>query len=138
MENVEQLAAAWVEYMKRRDPATGDLRDVESHDLLDEDDAATALVSLEFSDPATAFEVVDRILTSSSDPWILANLGAGPIETLLVNGGAGALEKVRQLRENHVGMIEVARNVYTSSLSKEATTLITKIASGRFDARPAR
>lgn len=75
-----EIAEAWIACTRRcRHP------DGQSH-VRDDDPAWWAVdtvTDLEFTDPVRALEVAFVVTRQSSDGWVLENLGAGPLETLL-------------------------------------------------------
>jgi hypothetical protein len=84
-QNWNEIASEWIDYTIRRHPQTGDLKDIAVSDLCGKDDAAQKLLGLVVDDPGSAFEVIDSILSQTSDPWVLENLGAALWKNYLRN-----------------------------------------------------
>jgi hypothetical protein len=79
------LAAAWIQFQRL---ATGS---VEQGQLLWAHERLDDMCS---SEPAAAWNVIQEIIALDHSDEILANIGAGPFEDLLVNHGALLIDKV--------------------------------------------
>ncbi|HEU0097573.1 MAG TPA: hypothetical protein VFQ67_02250 [Allosphingosinicella sp.] len=123
-EDLQDLASRWIEYTARHDPATGDLRDIPATDLGDKDEAAQRLLDLLFDDPRAACQVVEHILDQTRDPWILENVGAGPLETLMSGAEAAILAWVESLPSKHANAEEALRHVWTGGLPPQAQDVL--------------
>ncbi len=78
----EDIASGWIAfYLRCGRPTTA-----EGAQVHDEDPnwrAVHAVSDLRFADPARTLDIVFRIARTSSDDWVLENLGAGPLEDLI-------------------------------------------------------
>jgi hypothetical protein len=78
------LARAWIEFIATLNPDSGSISEPEYAALAcDEDWAVDLLSRYAESDPEGAYQVILEIVSISQDPWILTNIGAGPLETIL-------------------------------------------------------
>jgi hypothetical protein len=91
-ENVDEIASNWVAYTIRCNPQTGDLRDVAPLDRDSFNDAALKLGRVMRRDLDESLLVIESMLRQSSDPWVLENMGAGPLEDLLSTDDSAVLE----------------------------------------------
>ena len=83
--DISKIADAWVKFVRRTNPMTGDLSKDEYNKLSDGSDwAVDELMDMSYDDAGKALDVIYEI-SKYEDPWVLENLGAGPLETLLSN-----------------------------------------------------
>jgi hypothetical protein len=128
-QNRNEIASQWIAYVIRRHPRTGDLKDVPVSDLSGKDDAAQKLLDLVVNDPADAFEVIESILSQTSDPWVLENLGAGPLEELLSSGDEAAVRSMEELSKKYSNTIDALKSMWTQDFPPRARTSVEKILS---------
>ena len=76
-----EIAAAWISWTERLDPGKPGNPSPSAEE--EGDWGEQALLDLVIEDPLRALEIVFLIARSSGDEWLLSNLGAGPIESLL-------------------------------------------------------
>lgn len=70
-------------------------------------------------EPELAWETILRIFNLSSDPEILANLAAGPLEDILHNHGHEFIERFEIYTRQNPSFVPVARGVWISGAPKE-------------------
>jgi len=126
-DDFQDLASRWIEYTVRHDPATGDLRNVPMTDLGETDEAAQKLLDLLFDDPRAARQVVEHILDQTRDPWVLENVGAGPLEDLLACADAEILAWVKDLPLRHDNAKEALKHVWTGRLPPHAKDVLRQV-----------
>lgn len=110
-----EVAEAWIDYTNRVRPVDG------QHIARDEDPAwwaIDAVMDLELSDPMRALEIAFAIARKSSDEWVLENLGAGPLETLLYRDPT-FFDAVRIEAASSINLLEALKSVWTSSMPAE-------------------
>src|ERR1700753_3728886 len=96
LENIDEIASDWIVYTMRCNPKTGNLRDVAPPGR---DEFAGAVI--EFGriighDVDASIQVIESILKQTSDPWVLENLGAGPLEDLLASGDPAVITFIEE------------------------------------------
>lgn len=76
------IAQSWTAHYTRNGPPQSE-QDIGIHP--DDPDfwATETLMDLQFDDPVRALEIVFLIARDADDDWVLENLGAGPLESLL-------------------------------------------------------
>jgi hypothetical protein len=126
-ENLKELASRWIEYTARRHPEIGDFRDIPVSDLQGKDDAALKLIDLILSEPSAAFQVIDSILEQTSDPWVLTNLGAGPLEELLASGDQMAIRSVKELAARHSNARTALGGMWMQDFPQDARMAVEQI-----------
>jgi hypothetical protein len=122
-DDLAQMAADWIAYTARHHPKTGDMRDVLEGGLNSEDHPEQVLISLLVADPRTALKFIEHILCQTTDPWILENVGAGPLEDLLVGGDPSIISSIEAFPSRYPHAREALSHVWTKDLpeqSKEA------------------
>jgi hypothetical protein len=77
------LADLWISYTLDRRPPEEKWPAGDQDELTSELAATMALDELCGSTPERALQVIDTIAERSADPWVLENLGAGPLESLI-------------------------------------------------------
>ena len=130
-QNWNEIASKWIAYIIRRHPQTGDLKDISVSDLCGKDDAAQKLLDLVVNDPGAAFEVIDSILSQTSDPWVLENLGAGPLEELLSSGDETAICSVEELSKKYSNTVGALKNMWIQDFPPHARDSVEKMLSGK-------
>lgn len=85
----DEVAAAWMAWTARSNPGGPSKEDF--HDDVRREGGADwgeqALLEILCEEPIRALEIVFLIARSTDDDWLLCNLGAGPIESLLAHDG---------------------------------------------------
>jgi hypothetical protein len=130
-EKLATLADQWIAITIRRNRETGDLRDVPPSDMDQFNEPVHALIDLLMSNPDEAFHVVEHVLSKTSDPWVLANLGAGPLEDLLGTGDESAIARVKALAEKYPNAREALSHVWMSHFPPRSRDAVTNILEGR-------
>jgi hypothetical protein len=129
--NWNELAASWIDYHMRLHPGTGDLRRASVDELEGKDEASQQLIELLINDREAAIEVVASILSQTSEPWILENVGAGPLESLLRQGDPQTVRAIEQLVQRYPNAIEALRSVWTRSLPPNAKESLQRMLSAQ-------
>jgi len=94
-ETDEAIAIGWIDWAKRTNPETGDLReraDKNRARAADDDWASMRLIHIGFDDPGRALRIAIDICHRSDDEWVLCLVGCGPFEDALVGMGRLALD----------------------------------------------
>lgn len=126
--DIDQIVQEWVAYTAKLHPVTGEWRNLPRARLDKLDEPAQMLLDIVHSDSPTAFEFIAAVLEISDDEWVLANLGAGPIETLLYADPVGALERLRKLPSSP-RLASALRNVYGFDLPPSVERAVISMAS---------
>jgi len=108
--NRHALASAWVALQGATDDSA-----LQS----DSQWSAIQLNMMCIEDPEQAWRVVVEIFEFSSDPWVLENLGAGPVETLLSLHGQFALNALESYMSEKRAFLGVLAHVWRDALSPE-------------------
>lgn len=130
-EHLAALADAWIAATIRSNPKTGGLKAVPRSERSQLKEPVQTLIDLLMSNPDDAFRVAEFVLSRTSDPWVLANLGAGPLEDLLGTGDESAIARVNALAEKYPNAREALSNVWTSHFPPQSRDALAKILSGR-------
>src|SRR6185437_397294 len=81
-----EVAAAWIVCTARLNPEGAPSRQSDTqHFDLDDDWGVQALLEIVCEEPIRALEITFLISRMTDDSWLLCNLGAGPIESLLAH-----------------------------------------------------
>jgi hypothetical protein len=111
-----EIVDAWIDYTNRFRPVDGEY-------IARDDDPAwwaiDAVMELEFSNPMRALEIAFAIARKCSDEWVLENLGAGPLETLL-RWDPTLFDAIKIEAASSLNLLEALRSAWTSSMP-EAT-----------------
>jgi hypothetical protein len=129
-EDLAVLADEWIAVTVRRNRETGDLKDTPPLKMDKYNAPAHALIDLIMCDPNKAFHVVEHILSKTSDPWVLENLGAGPLEDLLQTGDEAAIARVNTLAEKYPNAREALSHVWLSHFPPQSRDAVSRILSG--------
>ena len=120
-----EVADAWIDYTNR-------VRPVDGQPIARDDDPAwwaiDAVMDLEFSNPTRALEIAFAIARKSSDEWVLENLGAGPLETLLCRDPT-FFDAVKIEVASSINLLEALRSVWTSSMPEETQAAVQRLTS---------
>lgn len=93
--------------------------------------AAVELNMLCLENPDEAWNVVKEVFESSEDPWVLENLGAGPLETLLSMHGDNTLQEVRIYSRQRPRFLKVLAHVWTHALPPDVAEQVASLTNGR-------
>jgi hypothetical protein len=77
------------------------------------------LLMMCISDPLNAWTAVKAVLAYDSSPDVTSNLGAGPIEDLLVNHGASLIEQIEFDASQSKPIQEALRSVWQGDIDQE-------------------
>lgn len=109
----DEIVDAWIDYTERCRPIDGQVT------TLPEDDPAwwaiDILMEFEFSNPLRALEIAFAIARKSSDEWVLENLGAGPLETLLGRDPT-FLDAIKLEAASSPGLFEALGSVWKNAM----------------------
>jgi len=78
-------------------------------------------------EPEEAWRLVVEISEVSADPWVLENLGAGPLETLLTLHGESTLKAVEAYASQRQEFLGVVAHVWPQALAPEVAKKLTAI-----------
>lgn len=115
-----EIAEAWIACTERCRPLDGQSR------VRDDDPAWWAIdtvMELEFRDPVRALEVAFVIARQSSDGWVLENLGAGPLETLLSRDPT-FLDAITIETASNPNLLEALCSVWKNEMPDETWSVI--------------
>ncbi len=133
IESVDRIATEWIKYTFEGRPAEGEAWADRFPKSESADGVASELSRVLREDPDTAQAIVDKILQKSSDPWILVNVGAGPVEHMLVDNYPPRIDAVRELALKHTTMKYVLENVWLDDASEETRLAVENIMAGFSD-----
>lgn len=102
-----EIADGWVRAYLRNSPASP-----AAHQR-----AQDRMIDLVAEQPEVALEAVSHIFDLTDDEWVLTNLGAGPIETLLGSSPRATLKLLAGHPRTQAVAISIS-NVWTSSLDQ--------------------
>jgi hypothetical protein len=128
-EPLAALADGWIAATIRSNPENGGLKAVPRSARSQLNEPVQAFIELRISNPDDAFQVVEHVLGKTSDPWVLANLGAGPLEDLLETGDASAIARVNTLAEKYPNAREALSHVWTSHFPPQSRDAVARILS---------
>jgi hypothetical protein len=126
-EDLAALADEWIAITVRRNHETGDLRNVPPSEMDQFNEPVHALIDLLISTPDKACRVVEHVLSKTSDPWVLANLGAGPLEDLLVDGEDDVITWVTALPQRFANAREALAHVWLGGLAPQSQAAVRKL-----------
>ncbi|WP_300578261.1 DUF6869 domain-containing protein [Phenylobacterium sp.] len=118
-----EIADAWIDHTYRYRPAG------ERSAAHDDDPAWWAIdvvMDLQSSDPMRALEIAFAIARKSTDEWVLENLGAGPLETLLRDDPT-LLDAIQIEAASSAGLLEALRSVWSSSMPDETRAALHRL-----------
>ena len=120
MNSKSGLASRWIAFTLRQHPDGGAPRATGVDIPLGADDAQQELLELLLDDPRSALDVCLSIVEQTEDEWVLANLGAGPLEDLLNGGDAGLLKSIEAAALQNRHLQTALKNVWATGLSEQA------------------
>lgn len=129
--NRQELASDWIDYHMRLHPQTGDLKSASVDELEGKDEASLQLIELLMNDREGAIEVVASILSQTSDPWVLENVGAGPLEDLLREGDPTTVRAIEELAQRYPNTIEALRSVWADDFPPNVKEFLERMFSGQ-------
>jgi len=77
--------------------------------------------------PNEAFEYILSIAQTTTDPLVLSNLGAGPLEDLLVYHGAEYIDQVETKARQIPQFTQVVKSVWKNNMSNDVWERISAI-----------
>lgn len=89
--------------------------------------AAVSLNDLCLTDESRAWKIVTVVFESSTDEWVIENLGAGPVESLLDFHPSITIENIEQYTVKRPDFRKVLKHVWTSRLSAEHQQKLNKL-----------
>lgn len=118
MTNVSHLAESWVRLQTTE--ATATYRD----ELLR---AADEIWELGHQAPMSCLDVIRRIASSTDDEFILSNLGAGPLEDLMVAHGTEVIDEVERLTSINNSFRMAVTCIWRQDMSDALWTRLSKL-----------
>ena len=115
MQNPVDVAVAWISLQRSEQ---------ESVDASDLSWAADEINIAAVSDPDYCWLLVCEVLAQSADEWILANLAAGPIETMLSLHGKAVIGRVESLALANPHFRLALRGVWNSAVDSNVWTRV--------------
>lgn len=126
----EAIAQAWIEFAARQNPDTGDLAVpatlAEAH-AADADWAWLELAEIEDAAPERALDICILIARLTDDAWVLSNLGAGPLESLLFHDWATVLDRLEAEAPRSPGLAEAISSIWPSRMPAAALARLTSL-----------
>jgi hypothetical protein len=104
---INNIAEAWI-FLQNSD--------YESIEYKSKEWSAQKLNMMCINECDVAWEVVKKIFELSPDPWVLENLGAGPVETLFSMHGDISLKVVRDYSISNPNFSKVVEHVWGHAL----------------------
>jgi len=124
-----EIAAAWIAWTARSDPKSLLQQDFE--DLAGRaagaDWGVQALLEILCEEPIRALQIVFLIARLTDDDWLLCNLGAGPIESLLANDGT-LLDAIAVEVETSPHLRVALASVWQNEMSEAAWRTLQRLA----------
>jgi hypothetical protein len=81
-------------------------------------------------DPERALKLITNILASTQNEYVLANLAAGPLETLLARHGKQLIANVEQLAETDPRFRSLLQGVWQNRIDDQTWGRVLKAAKG--------
>jgi hypothetical protein len=81
-------------------------------------------------DPQRALTIITNILASTQNEYVLANLGAGPLETLLARHGKKLIANVEHLAKTNPRFRHLLQNVWQNRIDDQTWGRVLKAAKG--------
>lgn len=123
-----EVAEAWIAYTARSNPDQPRERDVAARPDGQEDDwGEQALLEIVCEEPIRALEISFLIARMTDDAWLLCNLGAGPIESLLADD-ATLLDAVALEARNSPNLKTALASVWQNAMSETTWRAVRRIA----------
>lgn len=91
--------------------------------------AATEINLLALESPKECWEVVMRIFKETDDEWVLTNLAAGPIESLLSINGDYVIPLIQKEAVSNEGFRNMLKGVWRSAIPEDVWKRLDKIIS---------
>jgi hypothetical protein len=114
------LAKAWIEFIRRLNPATGDIDDHSYAQLSDNTDwPVDRLIEYSIADPARAYDVILCIAAMSDDEWVLSSVAAGPLETIVRSNPREFVPRLADDATRNPNIRVIVRNMWFDSLPEE-------------------
>jgi hypothetical protein len=105
------------------------------HHLLEESEerernfwAFMRLSELIRGDPEAAWSVIEKMLERDTSDVILSNVGAGPLENLLVAHGASFIDRIEKRAESDMTFKKVLGTVWKNAMSEEVWLRVKAVA----------
>jgi hypothetical protein len=115
----DAIVADWIAYTARSNPEGGDLNNPGARAqafAVKADWATQRLMRLQLGDAPRALRIAFRIARESDDKWVLCNLGAGPLESILADGGPEALRLTKDEMATSPNLVRALRNTWQNSM----------------------
>jgi hypothetical protein len=126
-QNLNKIASNWIAYTIRCNPQTGDLKDAAPLDRDAFNGAVIELGNILMEDLDASLQIVESILKQSSDPWVLENLGAGPLEDLLSKGDPAVIDFIETKHRSYPNLVDAMRYMWTDSFPPRSKAFVEKI-----------
>jgi hypothetical protein len=79
-------------------------------------------------DPEAAWSVIEKMLERDTSDVILSNVGAGPLENLLVAHGASFIDRIEKRAESDMTFKKVLGTVWKNAMSEEVWLRVKAVA----------
>lgn len=119
MNELDDIADAWIRL----------------HHLLEESEerernfwAFMRLSELIRGDPEAAWSVIEKMLERDTSDVILSNVGAGPLENLLVAHGASFIDRIEKRAESDMTFKKVLGTVWKNAMSEDVWQRVKAVA----------
>jgi hypothetical protein len=123
-----EVAAAWIARTARSNPEGVLPPDIKIQALDSEDDwGVQALLEIVCEEPIRALEITFLIARMTDDDWLLCNLGAGPIESLLAHD-ATLLDAVAIEARNSPNLKTALGSVWQNAMSEATWRAVQRLA----------
>jgi len=71
--------------------------------------------------------LIESILAQTSDPWVLENLGAGPLEDLLTTGDPTVIDFIEKKYRTYPNLVEAMRYMWMDDFPAHSRQFAEKI-----------
>jgi hypothetical protein len=123
-----EVAEAWIACTAKSNPDQSAAGNIAAPSSGAEDDwSAQALLEIVCEEPIRALEITFLIARMTDDTWLLCNLGAGPIESLLA-ADATLLDAIALEARNSPNLKTALASVWQNAMSETTWQAVRRIA----------
>lgn len=103
-----ELAISWIK-LQHAEPESDEERELMP--------ASIAVDLLCINQPIVCLKIIEEILSLSSDKWIIENLAAGPVESLLANHPSVGLEWIRNESSKNIQIYDLLDGIWKNRIA---------------------
>jgi hypothetical protein len=113
------LAKAWIAFTSELNPESGSISEQEYAILPEDQDWAVDLLArYAQSSPEQAYRVILEVVSLSQDAWILTNIAAGPLETILRSHATVFIPRLVQDAAQYPALRALPPHVWISDMAE--------------------